>query len=124
MAPALEAGDYVVAVPMRKPTRGAIVVFEHPRRPDFTLVKRVIGLPGELVAISDGVVTIDGHPLNDVWSTVLTDGNGSWSLPATSVFVLGDLRTMSSDSRALGPIATDGCHRVVARYWPRPRLAL
>lgn len=124
MTPALQAGDFVVTVPLRQPSRGAIVVFTDPRESDFTLVKRIIGLPGEVVEIANGVVTIDGQPLDDRWSAVATEGDGTWSLPNTSVFVLGDLRTMSSDSRTMGPIPTDGCQRVVARYWPRPRLAL
>ena len=124
MAPALEAGDYVVTIPMRTPTRGTVVVFEHPHQPGFMMVKRIIGLPGEEIAISNGTVTVDGKALDDGWTTVFTAGEGLWTLTDGLIFVLGDHRTMSSDSRTMGPISTIGCRRVVARYWPRPRLKL
>lgn len=120
MEPALSDGDYVVTLTLRTATRGQVVVFEHPGRPGFHLVKRIVGLPGEVVSITDGAVAIDGEPLEDRWTTTITPGNSSWTVPLDSVFVLGDARTMSNDSRALGPIEISSCRRVVLRYWPRP----
>lgn len=120
MEPALSDGDYVITVPVRSVARGQVVVFEHPSRPGFYLVKRVVGLPGEQLTIENGDVFIDGVRFDDPWTTVATSGDGSWTITEGTAFVLGDLRTMSSDSRTLGPIPIARCRRVTWRYWPRP----
>ena len=61
MSPALSAGDWTLARKTRGlPHRGTVVVFAHPDKPEMELVKRVVGLPGEVVAIANGQVHIDG----------------------------------------------------------------
>lgn len=127
MEPTLREGDWVIARRRpRTPRRGDIVVFEHGDRPGLSIVKRVIGLPGERVAIHGGRVFIDDAPLADPWANGFTAGEGTWEVPEGSVWVLGDLRSTSgSDSRLLGPIALDGIHwQVVARYWPSGRIGM
>lgn len=121
MVPALRDGDWVLALRLRRPARGHIVAFEHPLRPGFHSVKRIVGLPGETIAIAGGDVSIDGVVFDDPWTTAYTTGAGTWTVPPDSVFVLGDARTISEDSRSFGPVATSRCWRLWWCYWPRVR---
>lgn len=127
MSPALEPGDWTIARQYRgAPQRGDIVVFTDPIGSGMNLVKRVIGLPGEEVVVDVGRVSIDGVILADRWANGITRPDGSWSVPDGHVWVLGDNRAESrSDGRVLGatPMETIGWE-VVARYWPRNRVAL
>jgi signal peptidase I len=123
MSPTLHPGDYVLTWRSdRPPRRGDIVVFEDPQRADYWLVKRVVGLPGELLEIRAGKVFVDGEELHEPWTVDETGPDGSWKLGDDEVFVLGDARWLSSgDSRRLGPLPVSAVeHRVVARYWPKP----
>ncbi|MDH3499527.1 MAG: signal peptidase I [Acidimicrobiia bacterium] len=119
MEPTLSAGDYVVASRyVDRMQLGDIVVFEHPQQGGFWLVKRVIGVAGDVVVIDDGRVTRNGAAVDGL----NTPGQGTWKVPAGALFVLGDNRQASSgDSRSLGPVSiglVDGV--VVFRYWPIP----
>jgi signal peptidase I len=123
MVPTLRPGDRVLTWE-RTPTRGDIVVFEHPDRPDFWMVKRVIGLPGEHVEIHDGAVFVDGSILDDPWASGHTGPDADWTLGSGEAVVLGDARHLSAgDSRQVGPLPLESLHRVVlARYWPDPAM--
>jgi signal peptidase I len=126
MAPILEPGDWVLARKQSSaPERGNIVVFTDPTGSGMNLVKRVIGLPGEDIAIVDGQIGIDGSVLADPWANGITRPDGEWQIPADHVWVLGDNRGLSrSDGRLLGPIPIDSIGwQVVARYWPKNRIA-
>jgi signal peptidase I len=125
MVPTLRPGDRVLTWE-RTPTRGDIVVFEHPSRPDFWMVKRVIGLPDEHISIENGAVSINGAPLDEPWTIDSTGPDQTWELGAGEAFVLGDARALSAgDSRQTGPIPLDHLDRtVIARYWPDPRPVL
>ena len=121
MAPKLMPGDYVLAQPRRQPPqRGEIVIFPHPHHRGFELVKRIVGLPGETIVISNGQVHADGAVLAEPWADGPTLPDGNWSLGPDQVFVLGDSRAASAgDSRWIGPVsATAARWKVVARYWP------
>lgn len=120
MQPALDPGDFVIALPRRDVTRGEIVILEHPNVADFQLVKRIVGLPGESVTIRNGQVHIEGAVLAERWADGPTFPDGEWQLGPGEVFVLGDNRAASSaDGRTLGPIPGETIRwRVVARYWP------
>jgi signal peptidase I len=120
MQPTLQPGDYVVGIPTGEIARADIVVFTHPAIEGFELVKRVVGLPGESVAIHNGQVNIEGRVLAEGWADGPTLPDGEWQLGPDQVFVLGDNRALStSDSRTLGPIPVDSIGwRIVARYWP------
>lgn len=125
MVPTLEPGDWVLARRrLGVPRRGTVVVFAHPHRPDVDLVKRVIGLPGEEIAVADGRVLVDGGSLDDPWGDGPTVPDGTWSVPGDAVWVLGDNRLgSSSDSRMFGPVAVESIGwEVVARYWPANRV--
>ena len=81
--------------------RGEIVVFPCPDTPEELYVKRVIGLPGETVTIHDNTVFIDGVPLNEPYLVVDTLGYyGPYHVPEGHIFVMGDNRNTSRDSRA------------------------
>jgi signal peptidase I len=110
-------------------SRGDIVVFEPPAAwtqggPQTPYIKRVIGLPGEVVEIRDGAVFVDGTELVEPY---VYDGQPTTSLeestrvvvPAGELFVMGDHRSASADSRAFGPIDRDTViGRAWLRYWP------
>ena len=106
---------------LRAPARGDIVVLDLPEIED-KLVKRIVGLPGEMVAIQDGVVYIDGQPLDEDFPHVVS----RQTMPATRLgplqyYVLGDNRSNSNDSRAFGSIHRESIiGRVWLRYWPLP----
>lgn len=123
MAPAFHPGDLLVAVRPSIPARGVPVVFEHPRRPGFWMLKRVVGLPGELVEISGGSVLVDGTGLDEPWAVGATGPPASVRVPDDGVFVLSDARERTlADSRTLGPVPLSSTFRVLFVYWPPRRV--
>ena len=102
--------------------RGDIVVFWFPKEPDKSYVKRVIGLPGEMVEVKNGRVFINGQELNEDYLD--TEHNqGLPSFPAKRVeehyyFVMGDNRDNSSDSRYWGLVPEKYIYgKAFFRYW-------
>ena len=107
------AKDLLEAVALRKPG-------EH------ELIKRVVGLPGDTVSAADGHVVIDGRQLVEPYLSedVLTQDFGPVTVPEGQVFVMGDNRANSSDSRVIGTIEIDSIvGRAIARVWPPDRAA-
>ncbi len=102
------------------PRRGDVVVLRDPGGTPELLIKRVVGLPGERVTLADGKVYIDGKPLDEPYLNQLTQGGGrSWVVPPLSVFVMGDNRSASRDSRIFGPVPLEELiGRALFRYWP------
>jgi signal peptidase I len=110
--------------------RGDIIVFrppEHPEADGMPFIKRVIGLPGDEVALLAGRVWVNGVPLDEtayVYRDQPTDPVGttaSWVVGADDLFVLGDHRADSTDSRTpwLGTVPFDRVvGRALVRYWP------
>ena len=106
------------------PARGEIIVFRFPdpnpsnRERDF--VKRVIGVPGDKVAIVNGVVWVNQEPLREEYLTHRDTFNmNERILNETNYFVLGDNRTGSNDSRAWGPVPAENIlGKVWSVYWP------
>ncbi|MDQ3328370.1 MAG: signal peptidase I [Chloroflexota bacterium] len=107
------------------PERGDVIVFHHPTQPGDDLIKRVIGLPGDEIRITGGKVVLNGKVLNEPYTGgARTEAYGlrgqtRWTVPQGELFVLGDNRTRSSDSRDWGMVPID---RVVGGamflYWP------
>jgi signal peptidase I len=127
MEPALRPGDYVVARSSRGSfLLGDVVIYPHPERPGFELVKRVVGLPGATVEIDGGRVFIDGAPLPEPWAVPDPTDTGRWRVRADEIFVMGDQRRRSSwDSRQIGPIAVGQAQWTLrARYWPADRIGM
>jgi signal peptidase I len=107
MKPNATDGDVfrVEEVPLADLKRGDLVVIENN---DNLLLKRLIGLPNETVSIQNGIVFINGSPLDEPYEVVpSTDTMDEIQLDNDSYFVLGDNRPDSLDSRRLGPIKGD-----------------
>lgn len=102
------------------PRRGDIVVLKFPEHGEELLIKRVIGLPGEKMEIHDGTVYIDGRPLDEPYLTQKTPGNmPAVVVPPLHVFVLGDNRSASNDSRVFGPVPIANIvGKAWLSYWP------
>lgn len=114
MSPTLEVNDRVLvnklSYKLHDVHRQDVVVFSRPpREPDVTikdLIKRVIGLPGDVVSFKDGKVFVNGTQLDEPYlaAGMRTDANGADSItvPSGQVLVLGDNRTNSFDGRRFG----------------------
>ena len=116
---------------LHAPHRTDIVVFHAPpslRKSDPVLVKRVIGLPGERLTLRGGRVLIDGRPLAEPYvrhgcRTTPETSRSSWTVPSGDVFVMGDNRCNSDDSRDFGPIPESSIiGRAFVIVWPLSRL--
>ena len=151
MIPALEINDRVLVNKLSPrfgaPNRGDVIVFDSPSGSsdrgsfpgnifrsvgesigvvsrDADLIKRVIGLPGEVVEIRDNVVFVDGVELDEPY---LAEGArmadmAAVTVPAAELFVMGDNRSFSSDSRAFGTIPEEEVvGRAFAKVWPPAR---
>jgi signal peptidase I len=124
MVPTLRTNDYVVvnklAYKLGGPKRGDIIVFKYPPDPtQIPYIKRVIGLPGDQIHIAEGKVYINEVQLTEPYLRVSTNQGGDWTVPEDSLFVMGDNRNGSSDSRAWGMVPLGnviGKAEVV--YWP------
>jgi signal peptidase I len=118
--------------------RGDIVVFKPP--PDWSqedgtpFIKRVIGVEGDRVEIKDGRVTVNGVTLDEPYlyevdgeaqPTTTTTEPPRWVVDDNELFVMGDHRTSSSDSRTFGPIGVDDVvGRAWLRYWPADTIGI
>jgi signal peptidase I len=102
----LPNGSYILADRLayhrNDPQRGDIIVFSFPLNPDQELVKRVVGLPGETISVQDGIVSVNGSPLEETYITSAPLYNGRWEVPEGQYFVLGDNRNDSMDSHQWG----------------------
>jgi len=124
MQPTLYAGNFVIvnklAYRLGEPSRGDVIVFRYPPAPEQEpYIKRIIGLPGDLVQITGGKVYINGGPLAEPYLGVATNQGGEWVVPAGSLFVMGDNRNSSSDSRAWGMVPFENViGKALVVYWP------
>jgi signal peptidase I len=124
MAPTVDGGDLVLlARGDRAPVRGDVVAAREPGNGGL-LVKRVVAVGGDTVAIQDGVLVVDGEPVCEPWSDPdRIDGvyHGAVDVPVGEVFLLSDDRRLTYDSRAFGPVAVQDLEgRVIRRLWPSP----
>jgi signal peptidase I len=106
--------------------RGDIVVFRYPRDPSKSYIKRVIGVAGDRVRIDAGQVYVNGQPIEEDYVPPAYADERSFPeviVPGRTYFVLGDHRSMSSDSRDFGPVK-DGLiyGKAVFGYWPMDKL--
>ena len=109
-----------VSYRLHGPRRGDIVVLKSPQQSSELLIKRVIGLPGETVEIRQGQVYINGQELDEPYLERFSGGNwGPIIIPPLQVFVLGDNRSFSNDSRAFGMVPIENIvGRAWVSYWP------
>ena len=121
----LHSLPFIERTDSKQPHYGDIIAFTHPGRPSLDLVKRVVGLPGDIIEIERGRVIRNGEPLREPY--VLNGDTGSVEpveVPPNSYFVLGDNRSGSTDSRAWGFVSEDHIiGRAWLSYWPSDRIA-
>jgi signal peptidase I len=109
-------------------SRGDMVVFHYPTDPSKSYIKRVIALPGDTVAIEDGVVYVNGRRLDEAY--VPDEYRDRQTIPLMQVpseyyYVLGDHRTSSNDSRAWGPVHRQYIYgKAVFVYWPIEKMGI
>lgn len=132
MEPNFDDGQYLIidelSYNLRQPQRGEVVVFKYPLDPAQYYIKRIVGLPGETVEITDGGVKIfnSEHPLGFVLDEskylpggVSTYGGSRQVLSGGEYFVLGDNRSASYDSRRWGALPGKNITgKVWLRAWP------
>jgi signal peptidase I len=102
--------------------RGDIVVFHYPRDPEKSYIKRVIGVPGDRIWIEHGCVWLNGVELDESYVPDRFRDTRSMAeivVPEDSYFMMGDHRSISSDSREFGPVERDLIYgKAVFVYWP------
>jgi len=108
--------------------RGDTVVFWFPRDPSKSYIKRVIGVPGDLIEVLDGEVRLNGAVVNEPY--VAEEFRDRLTVPATRVpadsfYVMGDHRTSSNDSRAWGVVPRRFIYgKAVLVYWPLEKMGV
>lgn len=124
MEPTLHSGEFVIVnkveYKLGAPHIGDVIVFHFPRDPEQEYIKRVIGLPGDQVAISGGKVSVNGQVLNEPYiASPPAYGDRTWVVPEDQLFVLGDNRNNSSDSHNWGTVPMSYVvGKALLVYWP------
>ncbi|MDQ2872364.1 MAG: signal peptidase I [Candidatus Eremiobacteraeota bacterium] len=128
MAPRIASGEFVlintVAYRMHTPERGDIIAFHHDGPAPQSLIKRVIGLPGDVVRIDRGTVYVNDRALAEPYVRFPDNRSfGQVTVPAQSLYVLGDNRAASDDSRFWGFVPEDRViGKALAGIWPAGRI--
>ncbi|NLE23382.1 MAG: signal peptidase I [Actinobacteria bacterium] len=148
MLDTLRPGDRVLVnhavYRLQDPERGDIVVFRYPEDPDMVFIKRIVGVPGDVLELRDGRLYVNGRELEEPYvhrtgghpdptvAEAAVDGStlhDPWSLaepyrvPGGTYFVMGDNRTDSDDSREWGTVPREAIvGEGFATYWPLSRL--
>lgn len=125
MNPTLQHGEYVLVSRLSYktgvPERGDIIVFSFPMDKKQDLIKRVIGLPGETINISNGEVLVDRVKLDEPYIAQSPVYSGEWTVPEGQLFVLGDNRNDSKDSHQWGLLPIENViGKALLIYWPPP----
>ena len=132
MIPTLEIGDRVLVnkfiYRFTEPKRGDIIVFRSVDNPDEDLIKRVVGLPGDTVAVRRGHLFLNGKRQKEPYlNKKLPDRSyyAKTKVPKGHVFVMGDNRGNSADSRVFGPLPKKNIEgEAFLRFWPPHRIGL
>ena len=130
MVPTLEVGDRVFVnkfiYRFSEPERGDIVVFESVNGGEEDLIKRVVALPGDTVAVSGNVLSVNGEPQSEPYLNRENPDDSFFGPSRVSdgeVFVMGDNRANSADSRVFGPLPVENIEgEAFMRFWPPPRI--
>jgi signal peptidase I len=123
MMPTLQTGEFVVvnrlAYKLGSLEHGDVIVFRFPRDPNQEYIKRIIGLPGDVVKVLGGQVLVNGQPLEEPYIAAPPGYQGEWTVPEGSLFVLGDNRNNSSDSHNWGAVPVNYViGKALFVYWP------
>ncbi|PIV09290.1 signal peptidase I [Candidatus Roizmanbacteria bacterium CG02_land_8_20_14_3_00_36_15] len=131
MEPSFYSNDYIltskITYKLRPPKRGDVIVFESPKNPDIEYIKRIIALPGDSFMVKNSQVYVNNKLIMENYisaSTNLWDGGYLKEgvpimVPDNYLFVMGDNRPRSSDSREFGPVTIQSIIGLVFyRYYP------
>ena len=132
MIPTLEIGDRVLVnkfiYRFTEPERGDIVVFESVDNGEEDLIKRVVGLPGDKIAVRGGKLFVNGEPQKEPYTNKKFPDRSFYArttVPKDHVFVMGDNRANSADSRVFGPLPKNNIEgEAFLRFWPPSRIGL
>lgn len=138
MVPTFENGEYILTDKVtyrwkREPQRGDVIVFRSPENNNYDFIKRVIGIPGDVVKLQNGKVFINNKQLDEDYlpQGLATAGgafmqeNKEYVVPEGGFIAFGDNRNASSDSREWGPVPEENIvGRAWFRYWPPTRIGL
>jgi len=137
MEPTFYSGEYIltskITYKFRNPHRGDVIVFQSPKNPDIDYIKRIIGLPGDSVEVREGELYVNGQLLlenyisekTNLWEGGYLQENIPITVPVNMLFVMGDNRPRSSDSREFGPIPIqDIVGEVFYRYFPTDKIGV
>ena len=132
MIPTLEVGDRVLVnkfiYRFTDPERGDIIVFESVDRTNEDLIKRVVGLPGDKIAVRSGKLYVNGEPQKEPYTNKKLPDRSFYAkttVPKDHVFVMGDNRGNSADSRVFGPLPEKNIEgEAFLRFWPPDRIGL
>ncbi len=132
MAPTLQVGDRVLAnkfiYDFSDPERGDVIVFESVEMEGQDLIKRVVGTPGDTIAVREGTLYVNGEPQQEEYlnqqGSGLSPPQDRITVPEDSVFVMGDNRANSRDSRFFGAVPEENIEGdAFVIFWPPTRLS-
>ena len=132
MIPTLQINDRVLVnkfiYRFTEPERRDIIVFQSVESADQDLIKRVVGLPGDEIAVRNGKLFVNGEPQKEPYTNKkLPDVSffAQRTVPKGHVFVMGDNRSNSQDSRVFGPLPKKNIEgEAFLRFWPPGRIGL
>ena len=130
MVPTLEVGDRVLAnkfvYRLTEPEKGDVVVFESVNGGEEDLIKRVVGVAGDEVEVRNGTLLVNGEAREEPYlnrNLPFNDSYGPTEVPEGHVFVMGDNRANSADSRVFGPLPIENIEgEAFVRFWPPLRI--
>jgi signal peptidase I len=125
MRPTLEDGEFLLVNKLSyffgDVKRGDIIVFHFPLNPEEELIKRVIGLPGDHIVVQNNQVFVNDQLLNEPYIAQSPLYQGDWVVAEDHLFVLGDNRNNSNDSKDWGMLPEENVvGKAVLIYWPPP----
>jgi signal peptidase I len=109
---------------LRQPRRGDVIVLKYPLNPQRNYIKRIVALPGDSLEVKGGKLFVNGKRVVELYVNGEAQGNyGPLKVPADAVFVMGDNRNNSEDSRAFGALKKNlVVGQALLIYWPPQRL--
>jgi len=135
MEPTFQSGEYIftskITYKFRPMQKGDVVIFKSPKNPDIEYIKRVMGLPGDKVLVQNSEVYINGQQISEnyisaktnLWEGGFLKEGVTVTIPDGFIFVMGDNRPRSSDSREFGPININSIiGQVFYRYFPSNKI--
>jgi signal peptidase I len=132
MLPPLEDGERIIVNKLvyrfRPIGRGDVVVFWYPRDPSVSFIKRVVGLPGDVVELKEGYLFVNGKAVEEGYLNPRFRDEDSYApveIKKGYYYVLGDHRNSSNDSRSWGEVPEKYIYgRAEARFWPPAKIGV